>query len=112
MKRYFYAHVVSPEDIHKELEILDITEDEKHHLAIVIESTLHHVVVDVILSEVPEEHKDTLLRHISQDDHDQIWEVLHAHFDDPEGRVKEVAHEVLQELRDDIAATKGVTSSN
>ena len=100
--KYFYAHIFSPDDIHKELEILDITDEERNHLVMVVESTMHHAVVDALLSALPEEHKGSFLDRLTDDDHDGMWNILHEHVDDPESKVTETVEALKAELLADI----------
>ena len=85
MKNYFYAHLVDLGDVEKELDILGLEDSEKKELIMIIESSIHHKVVDIILTELSEDHKIIFLEHIGSDDHDNVWELLGRAIKKPSG---------------------------
>lgn len=100
--KHFYAHIIDLDDLHREFQILDLTDDEKNHLIVVIESSLHHVVIDVLLTELPEEHKENFLHHLAKNDHDSIWKVLKEAIQEPEERIRYALDKLKKELIKDI----------
>ena len=65
MKKYFYSHIVDIESIIGELDGLDLSENERTHLITLFDSSIHHAVLDAILSELSGEDKKLFLRHLS-----------------------------------------------
>ena len=53
-KAHFYSHLVSFEEVLIELDTLELSPDEKHHLGQLMDSNLHHTVLDAILAELKE----------------------------------------------------------
>jgi len=100
--KHFYTHIIDLNDLHTELQILDLTDDEKNHLIVVIESSLHHVIVDVLLTDLPEEHKGNFLHHLAKNDHDSIWKVLKNAIKEPEERIRYALDKLKKELIKDI----------
>ena len=76
MGKYFYAHIIDPEDLHRELDVLDITSHEKNHLTLILESSLHHQIIDLVLTELPDEHKKSFMLHLANDDNESTWKVV------------------------------------
>ena len=102
MKKHFYSHLVSKEDIHQKLELLDVTTAEKNHLFVIIQSSLHHVVVDAVLSELSEDKKHVFLSHVVAENNDDVWEVLRTSIQDPEKKILSAIEKLQQELVEDI----------
>lgn len=102
MKKHFYSHLISEKDIHEKLEVLDITTAEKNHLFVIIESSLHHVVVDAVLSELSEDKKHVFLSHVVAENNDGVWGVLRTSIQDPEKKILSAVEKLQQELIADI----------
>ena len=105
---YFYAHIVDTDNVRNELELLDMTDDEKNHLLMTVESSMHHVVINTLLTDLPEEHKQAFMTHLAQDDHANIWEVLKKAFEKPEEKIRDAAAKLKQEFINDIRELKAL----
>lgn len=105
----FYAHLVEYESILIELDELDLSDKQKVHLSYLVDSHLHHSILDAVLSELPEEDKDRFLKHLREDNSDKIWEMLNERVDHIEDKIKETADKVKEELRKDIKEAKNST---
>lgn len=106
MKKKFYDHIVTLEEIHTELDTLSLSEDEKHHLKLLAHSTVHQVVLDIVLSELSDEDKTAFLDHLEKNDHETIWQFLKKKITGIEQKISTVATTVQDELKRDIAALK------
>lgn len=104
--KHFYTHIVDLDDVHKELDILEISDDEKNHLILMIESSMNHAVIEALLTELEGDHKHSFLMHISNDDHDNIWKTLKEGHKDPEKRIMEAVQELKDEFLSDIKNAK------
>lgn len=102
MGKYFYAHIIDPEDLHRELDVLDITSHEKNHLTLILESSLHHQIIDLVLTELPDEHKKSFMLHLANDDNESTWKVVEAGIDNPEAKIRECLESFKQEIAQDI----------
>lgn len=102
MKRYFYHHLVDVQSIIVELDSMDLSEHERTHLAALIDLTLHHTLLEAILSELSPEDQLIFLEHLRNDDHDKVWQHLNEKIDNIEEKIKQTADALKQELHSDI----------
>ena len=106
MKKHFYSHLVETDSLVVLINDLDITDDEKGHLISLVDSQLHHTILDAILSELSEEDKRTFLKHLLHEEHDKIWNHLNDKVDNIEEKVKKAADDLKKELHQDINEAK------
>ncbi len=102
----FYSHLVQIDSLIVELDSMDFSESEKHQLAKLIDSNLHHTILDAILSELPEADKKIFLEHLNNEDHDKIWQLLNEKVENIEAKIKKAAEDLKQDMRQDIEETK------
>jgi hypothetical protein len=102
----FYSHLVEYESLIVELDQLELSEPERHHLAELADSNLHQTVLDAILSELNEEDKVIFLDHLKNEKHDKIWQLLNERVDGVEEKIKKAAHELREEMKADIKEAK------
>lgn len=98
----FYSHLIEVESIVLELDKLDLSDEEKIHLASLVDSSLHHTILDAILSELSEEDKKTFLQHVHEDNHDKIWKFLNERVDNIEDKIKKAAEDLKDQLHKDL----------
>ena len=102
MSKHFYSHLIEIESTVIELEKLDLTEDEKRHLATLIDTTLHHTILDAVMSELSEEDKKQFLEYLFANDNQKIWKHLNDKVENIEQKIKQTAVDVHKELKVDI----------
>ena len=102
MQKYFYSNLVDTTSIALELAEMDLTQEERVHLVSLVESNIHHAILDIVLSELSEEDKKEFLRHITSDNHDKVWELLNSKVEHIEDKIKVAAQELKKELHKDI----------
>jgi hypothetical protein len=107
MKR-FYTHIVKIESLIIELDQMDFDEDEKVHLAHLIDGTFHHTILEEIFSHLSETERLELLKHLEEDDHNKIWKFLNSRVDNVEEKIIRVAEELKKELHEDLKESKQV----
>jgi Mg/Co/Ni transporter MgtE len=107
-KTHFYHQVIEIESLIVELDKLELSADEKAHLASLIDSSLHHTVLDAVLSELPEQDKKVFLKHLETNDHPKIWTHLNDKVDNIEEKIKKAADELKTELHKDLKEAKQV----
>lgn len=106
--KYFYTHLIEVEPIITEIDKLDLSDEERKHLATLVDSSLHNTILDAILSELSEEDKRQFLRHVHEDDHDKIWKFLTEKTDNIEEKIKKAAEDLRKELHDDLQEAKRI----
>lgn len=107
MKKHFFDHLVEVEDLHSELENLQMSDDEKIHILKLIDESIHHTILDAILSELSDEDKKAFLMHLDSDDHDKIWDFVNEKIENIEDKIKKAAEDIKMELREDVRKSKG-----
>lgn len=106
MNKQFYSHIVDTASLIAALNKLELTDEQKAHLLTLIDSHIHHAVLDVILSELSNEDKKVFLKHLAAGDHDNIWQHLNQKVDGIEEKIIKVTDTLKKELHEDIEATK------
>lgn len=104
--KYFYSHILQIESIIMELDKMDLSLEERMHLASLIDSSLHHTILDAILSELSDEDKRAFLHHLKENDHEKIWKFLTEKVDNIEDKIKKAADDLKDELHEDLKEAK------
>lgn len=107
--KYFYTHLIEIESLIVELDKLDLSLEERAHLASLVDSSLHHTILDVVLSQLSEEDKRVFLNHLQKNDHDKIWQFLTSKVDKIEEKIKVAAEDLKKQLYKDIREARKVT---
>ncbi|MDP2638235.1 MAG: hypothetical protein Q8P26_04205 [Candidatus Levybacteria bacterium] len=105
-KKYFYTHIIDISTLSLELETMDLSPKEKNHLLSLIDSNLHHEVLDLVLSELESKDKKTFLMHLASEDHGKVWRLLKEKVDSIEEKIKKTAEDLKEELHKDIKEVK------
>lgn len=101
-KKYFYTQIIDTSTLSLELGDMDLTPKERIHLISLIDSNLHHEILDLILSELKPEDKTTFLAHLASENHEKVWKFLKGKIKDVEGKIKKTAEDLKKELHKDI----------
>lgn len=104
--KQFYSHIIEIESLIVELDQLDLEDEQKRHLAILIDSSLHHAILDAILLELSEEDKRIFIKHLAEDDHDKIWKFLTEKVGNIEDKIKKVSEDLKHQLHEDLKKAK------
>ena len=105
-KKYFYSHIIDTSTLSLELGDMDLAPKERMHLISLVDSNIHHEVLDLILSELKEPDKKTFLTHLSLENHDKVWRFLNGKIDNIEEKIKKTADDLKKELHNDIKEVK------
>lgn len=105
-KKYFYTHIIDTSMLSLELGNMDLTQQERIHLISLIDSNIHHEILDLILSELNPEDKKTFLTHLASEDHDKVWKFLNGKVENIEEKIKKTAEDLKKELHKDIREVK------
>lgn len=106
MKKHFYSHIIDTSILSLELGEMNLTASERIHLISLIESNIHHTVLDLVLSELTESDKKIFLTHIAEENHDKIWKLLKEKTKNIEEKIKKAAEDLKKELHKDIKETR------
>jgi hypothetical protein len=101
-KKYFYTHIIDTSILSLELGNMDLTSKERLHLISLIDSNIHHQILDLVLSELSESDKKTFLTNLASEDHDKVWEFLKGKVNNIEEKIKKTAEDLKKELHEDI----------
>lgn len=102
MKQYFYSHLIEIETINEQLDKMNLSDEEKLHLATLLDSSLHHTILDAIFSELSDEDKKVFIQHLSSEDQEKIWRFLGEKVDGVEDKIKKAAEDIKKEIHKDI----------
>ncbi|OGE19049.1 hypothetical protein A3D83_00100 [Candidatus Daviesbacteria bacterium RIFCSPHIGHO2_02_FULL_41_10] len=104
--KYFYTHLIEIESIIVELDKLDLSDDQRIHLTGLIDSSLHHTILDAVLSELKPVDKRIFLTHLQENDHSKIWKFLNEKVENIEDKIKKTAGDLKEELKKDLKEAK------
>lgn len=105
-KKYFYTHIIDTSTLSLELGDMDLTPAQRVHLISLIDSNIHHAVLDLILSELNSADKKIFLTHLASEAHDKVWKFLNEKVENIEEKIKKTAHSLKEELHKDIKETR------
>lgn len=101
--KHFYSHLINLEELFVKLEELRLRDEHRDHLSLLIDSTLHHVILDLILTNLNKQDKIIFVEMIRTDkNHHEIMEFLVIRIDNIEGKIKETVNSVKLEFLEDI----------
>ena len=106
-KKYFYTHIIDTSSLSLELGNIDLTSKERLHLISLIDSNIHHEVLDLVLSELSPSDRKTFLAHLASENHDKVWKFLRGKVDNIEEKIKKTAEDLKKELHKDIKESIG-----
>lgn len=104
--KQFYAELVEIESIVSELDKIEVSKEEKLHLAKLIDSSLHHVILDIILSQLPKADRRVFIDYLKEDNHIKIWKFLNEKIDGVEKKIKNAAEDLKIEFHKDLKNAK------
>ncbi len=104
--KQFYSHLIEIESIVIELDKMDLSDAQKLHLTSLIDSSLHHTVLDAVLSELSETDKKVFLNCLKEGSHGKIWQFLNEKVDNIEDKIKKTADDLTKELHEDLRKVK------
>lgn len=106
MKQQFYHELLEIDALFDKLQTLDLAPHEKEHLTTIIHSSVHTVILDVVLNELPKEDKHLFLEHVYTSTHRDIWKFLKKRSVNIEDKIRKAVKELQKELLEDIGEVK------
>lgn len=110
--KHFYSHLIEVDTLIIELDSMDLSEKEKLHLAALIDTNLHHAILDAIFSQLSDGDKTVFLEQLDSKDHKRIWRFLNEKIDKVEEKIKLAAKNLKEELHKDIKKAHKIKSTN
>lgn len=103
---HFYSEIVEMDSFYLEIDDLSMSEEEKEQIKKLINSSLHHTILDAILSELSEDDKKVFLDHVFSGRNDEVWNHLNQRIEKIEEKIKKTAEDLKEKIREDIKSTK------
>lgn len=103
MKKHFYTHLINIESITLELDNLDLSDDERAHLAGILDSSLHNTILDAVFSQLSDEDKQVLIKYLADGNHDKTWEFLNSKVENIEEKITEAAEDLKKKMHLEIS---------
>lgn len=105
--KYFYTKYLFLEEFLSEFHTLDLSKEEKSHLSYLVDSSLHHVILDEILSNLKVEDKNIFLNLLKENpENEELIEFLKNKIEGIEEKIKKVSEELIKEMHNDIKKAK------
>lgn len=105
--KYFYAKYIEIDYLIEELHSLDLSDKERHHLAALLDSSLHHRILDEILSNLSESDKKIFLDKLREDpENENLMEFLNEKIEGIEEKIKKAAEQLIKEMHEDVIESK------
>ena len=101
-KPFFYSHLIEIESITAELDKMDLSNEEKMHLAHLVDSSLHHTILDAVLAELSDQDKRKFVGYLNENNHDKLWKFLNEKVDKVEDKIKKIVDDLKKELHKDL----------
>lgn len=102
----FYTHLIEIESLTIELDSMDLADHQKHELGHLLDSNIHNVVMDAILSKLPEKDKREFALLATDKDHAKVWKFLNEKSEGIESEIKKAATDMKKQLQEDIKEAK------
>lgn len=104
---YFYSHLIEIETVTAKLDELDLTDEQRARLATLVDATLHHTILDLILSKLSSVDKKAFTARLQEDYKDRkLLEFLKSKIDNIEEEIQKAAEKVKRELHEDMEEAK------
>ncbi len=104
--KHFYTHLIEIESVIVELDEMNLSKEEKLHLSELLDTSLHHTILDAVFSELSEEDKKAFALHLQEGKHDKIWKFLNEKVDKVEDKIKAAADDLKLQLHKDLREAK------
>ncbi|QQG43601.1 MAG: hypothetical protein HYW45_01115 [Candidatus Daviesbacteria bacterium] len=107
--KIWYQKIITIEPILQELNQMDLSDEERAHLSELLDSSLHHAILDEILSNLTEEDKKLFLKMLHEDpENEKLVNFLNEKIDRIDERVKKVADDLVKEMHQEVKEAKKV----
>jgi F0F1-type ATP synthase delta subunit len=101
--KLFYSHLIQIETLVEELDTMNLSDEQKKHLAMLVDSTMQHTILDEILSHLTTSDKKLFLQKLHKNPEDQeLLDFLNQRVENIEHKIQKTAHELTLQLHEDI----------
>ncbi len=99
----FYDHLINIHGLHIEFDKLDLSVPDRNELIRLADSSVHHEVFDLIMIELPEEHRQVFLELFSTDPGDPvIMTLVSRHIPSVEEKIKARVSKLVNEFTEEV----------
>lgn len=107
----FYSDLVEIETIIIALDEMKLDDHHKKHLSSLVDSTIHHTIMDLILSKLEPTDRAEFIKLYNQDPKNkEIRKFLNDKIDGIDNEIKTAAKKLKEELHQDIKESKKIKS--
>lgn len=111
--KYFYSHIIEIETVVSQLDEIDLNQDQKNHLAYLVDTTIHHTVLDTIFAQLPVEEHAYFVEKLKMNPEDkEIMDFLISKLDNIENQIIRSVEELKKELHKDLKEAKVLALRN
>ncbi|OGK12930.1 hypothetical protein A3A93_01685 [Candidatus Roizmanbacteria bacterium RIFCSPLOWO2_01_FULL_38_12] len=104
--KHFYTDIVEVDSIFVALDKMDLTSEELSQLKEMVESQVHQVVIDTVLSQLSEKDQKFFLMHLAHGRHDEILQHLKKNIEKVEEKIIKAVDELKNDLHADIKESR------
>lgn len=104
MSNIFYHHLIIFEELEKELDQLNLDNEERQEIELLMEEILHHRIIDRILTVLPRAHHEEFLTKFHQAPHDQqLIDYIDARIEESiENHIKDEVEKIKEEIKNEV----------
>jgi plasmid replication initiation protein len=92
--------------VYTRLTLLDLTDQERKELESLVSTSVHHTVLDTVLSKLSEKDKRAFLAHVSEEHNEKIWELLTEKVKNAESLIRKAVDGLKEKMHKDIEEVK------
>ena len=105
--KYFYTKYLILEEFLEDFHKMDLSEKERQHLSALVDSSLHHAILNEILSNLSEKDREIFLNLLKEDSSsEKLMEFLKDKVEGIEEKINKVSGELIKEMHEDIKKAK------
>ena len=105
--KYFYTKYLILEEFLEDFHKMDLSESERQYLSALVDSSLHHAILNEILSNLSEKNREIFLNLLKEDSSsEKLMEFLKDKVEGIEEKIKKVSGELIKEMHEDIKKAK------
>lgn len=106
MKKQFYSHIIEIESIYIHLDLVPLSEKQRNELMMIVDSTIHHTIMDITLSHLSPSDKKEFLSHMEGNNHEKTWQFITGKINRFEHKLHKAVQKIKNEIHADIERAK------